>query len=70
MNTSSIVSKPAFDIIIERFISSRSMQKREKLLMTQEMYEKAIEILKKPKDSTISTPKHRYWVHKFYVFFY
>ena len=38
--------------------------------MTQEMYEKAIEILKKPKDSTISTPNHRYWVYKFYVFFY
>ena len=37
--------------------------------MTQEMYEKAIEILKKPKDSTISTPKRLIGYINFTYFF-
>ena len=28
------------------------------------MYDEAIEVLKKPKDTIISTARHRYWVHK------
>jgi len=64
MNNSNNISKAAFDAIVERFISSRSENKREKTLITQTMYDEAIEVLKEPKNkATISTPRHRYWVH-------
>jgi hypothetical protein len=65
MDTSSIVSKPAFDIIIERFISSRSMQKRENLLRLKRCTKKPL----RSKDSTISTPKRLIGYINFTYFF-
>ncbi|CAG8609021.1 4555_t:CDS:2 [Paraglomus occultum] len=61
MNTTSIISSAAFDLIVERFVSSHGEKRRPKILITQEMYDEAIAILKNPEDKTISTPKHRYW---------
>ena len=62
MNTSSIISSAAFDLIVERFVSSRGEKRRAKIFITQEMYDEAIAILKNSEDKTISTAKHRYWV--------
>jgi len=68
MNYSNIISKAAFDAIVEQFISDHSEKKREKVLITQTMYDEAIEVLKRPKsDTTISTPRHRFWVHNQYL---
>ncbi|KAJ3558583.1 hypothetical protein NM688_g833 [Phlebia brevispora] len=53
--------------IEQEYLNSLSVRKREKALLTQEMFDDVWDVLHNPKDSKLRTPQFRFWVRKMFV---
>lgn len=64
-----VPSKGEFDAVVEDYLSRLSLKKRDKALIDQGRYIMIREVLKNPKDTSVSTAQFRFWVKKMFSFF-
>ncbi|KIP06766.1 hypothetical protein PHLGIDRAFT_72197, partial [Phlebiopsis gigantea 11061_1 CR5-6] len=56
-----------YDDLITEYIKSLSVRKREKCLISQDMFDDIWDVLHNPSDAKIRTPQFRFWVRKMFT---
>ena len=62
-----VPTQEQYDNLIEEYIKSLSVRKREKCLISQAMFDDIWDVLHNPSDPKIRTPQFRFWVRKMFT---
>lgn len=60
-------TREEFNDVVQEYINSLSIRKREKALVPQQMFDDVWDVLQDPANAKIRTPQFRFWVRKMFV---
>ncbi|ORZ22548.1 hypothetical protein BCR42DRAFT_447843 [Absidia repens] len=63
-------SEKDFDDIVQTYLDNLSFKKRDKALVDQQRYDLILQVLQKPKNTSVSTAQFRFWVKKMFQLVY
>ena len=58
------LSRNAFEELLDKFLDSKSVNRRRKTFITREDFDFCIRVLQKPANTKIGNAKERYWAKK------